>query len=68
MFPIWFISLFACKALFVVMDMFGAQFLIKHADTIASTTSLRLFQALMGCCVWIPYMRLSNRVKATFVR
>jgi Protein of unknown function (DUF2569) len=67
-FPRWFIVLIAFNALFVVGDIIGVQF-VRTSSPNASVRHLQsLMSVLVGCGIWIPYMLLSRRVKATFVR
>jgi hypothetical protein len=67
-FPRWFITLLAVNALLVVGDAIGVQFL--KTVSAATTTNLvgSIAQSFIGCCIWIPYMLTSLRVKTTFTR
>jgi Protein of unknown function (DUF2569) len=67
-FPRWFIALLAVNALFVVADAIGVQFLKTMPPGTMASLSRNIAQSFIGCCIWIPYMLKSLRVKTTFVR
>ena len=69
-FPLWFIIMLSINTVFVVADQFAASSLVRLAHTHATDMANQqaLVQGFIGCCIWIPYMRISRRVKATFTR
>jgi transglutaminase-like putative cysteine protease/mannose/fructose/N-acetylgalactosamine-specific phosphotransferase system component IIC len=68
-FPRWFIVTIAFNAIFAVADAIAVQGFLKMSTP---QTRLIMVRALMGavvsCSIWIPYMCVSRRVKATFVK
>jgi len=63
-FPRWFIVAMVAGLIVTVVDH-AAVLLVGIQSTKGDTTIIR---ALVGCAIWIPYMMVSRRVKATFVR
>ena len=68
-FPQWFIIMLAGSATIVIVDHIAVQsFLdIPFSRTESVKHTQQVFNVIVGCCVWIPYMCVSRRVKATFV-
>lgn len=72
-FPRWYIVWTAAAAVFVVLDLFAGYAAFHDAYEASGTpffgsdTLRALAGALVGVCVWIPYMTNSVRVKSTFV-
>ena len=67
-FPRWFIALMVFDALFVAGDMVGIQFIKTSSPALTTKLFQNLTQVVIQCGIWIPYMCVSRRVKATFVR
>jgi len=72
-FPRWYIIWTVAAAVFVVLDLFVGYIAFHDAYEASGTpffssdTLRALAGALVGVCVWIPYMLNSVRVKNTFV-
>jgi len=72
-FPRWYIVWTSATAVFVVLDLFVGYAAFHEAYEASGTplfnreTLRALAGALVGVCVWIPYMVNSVRVKNTFV-
>ncbi|MDR3456229.1 MAG: DUF3857 domain-containing protein [Verrucomicrobiae bacterium] len=69
-FPKWFIILIVANAVFSMVDVAAVHGLIKSPPSAGASTSEQraFFQILIGLCIWIPYMCISKRVRATFTR
>src|ERR1700734_649551 len=68
-FPHWFIIALAFNMFFAVADAIIVQGFLKMSTPQTRMIMVKaLMGAIVGCSIWIPYMCISRRVKATFVR
>jgi transglutaminase-like putative cysteine protease len=69
-FPRWFIIMLAANAFIVISDIIALQTFIHTPVTPADSAKhvQSVFHVVIGSCIWIPYMCVSLRIKATFVR
>lgn len=66
-FPSYFIAYFIGMIIFILLDaMVGG--MITEEAVFDSATISELFKTGIYAVVWIPYMKISQRVKETFVR
>ena len=67
-FPIWYIVALSANLVYVLMDGLGTAGIKTPTPDTTVTINTMIFAGLIGCGIWIPYMLLSRRVKATFTR
>ncbi|WP_395373417.1 DUF2569 domain-containing protein [Marinicella sp. W31] len=67
LFPRVFIVLTLATAIFIPLDAWVASFVITDEPMFDPETLKQFSRSLIGVFVWIPYMLVSERVKATFV-
>jgi len=65
-FPGYFILYLVTNLLVLLIDTFAANALFPSVHLTAAYTSIA--RTLLAALIWIPYMLVSRRVKATFVR
>lgn len=68
LFPRAFIGVLLFNAIFIVGDFIGVQFLHTSSEKTTAILARNFTQVVIGCSIWIPYMCISRRVKATFLR
>ncbi len=67
-FPAWYVGLLFFGLAFVVLDAFAIKIVLPD-EPIFDRDTVRSIGRLLGVIViWVPYIRLSRRVKITFVR
>src|SRR5262245_45842957 len=52
---------------FILLDAWLGSFVITDEPMIDPTTAVELTRSVIGIAIWVPYMRLSKRVRNTFV-
>jgi hypothetical protein len=69
-FPQWFIIMLAANGAIVIADFIAGHFLIHTPVSPADSAKhlQQIFNVLLGAGIWIPYMCVSRRVRATFLR
>lgn len=67
-FPLWYIGILLFTLLFLVIDPLTIKSILPDKDVYTSDTTDEIIRALVVALIWIPYIRISKRVKATFVK
>lgn len=66
-FPKWYIGILTFSLTFILLDAFVISAVLPGKPVFDVETSKEFFRALVVTLIWIPYMLISKRVKATFV-
>jgi len=67
-FPKWYISILLCTLAFILMDAFSIKAVMPSEPVFDPDTIKTLSQTLISIIIWVPYMLVSKRVKATFIK
>ncbi|MCP9495012.1 MAG: DUF2569 domain-containing protein [Pyrinomonadaceae bacterium MAG19_C2-C3] len=66
-FPKWYIGIACFSLVFVIIDAFAMKLVMPDEPIFDSDTIKELLRSLFAVIIWVPYMLVSKRVKATFV-
>jgi hypothetical protein len=66
-FPKWYIGLAVFSLIFIIADAFSIKLVMPSEPVFDPDTIQELIRSLYMVVVWVPYMLISKRVKATFV-
>jgi hypothetical protein len=66
-FPKLYISIIAGSFILIIVDALIGEFIAPDEEIFDADTMKELGRSIIGVVVWIPYMLVSKRVKATFV-
>jgi len=66
-FPKWYIGLAVFSLVFIIADAFAIKLVMPSEPVFDPDTIKELMRSLFMVVVWVPYMLISKRVKATFV-
>lgn len=67
-FPFWYVAFQVTNLTLVVVDNLGCAFIPSVAASACMNTGATTVGAIFGGTIWIAYMLISRRVKATFVK
>lgn len=67
-FPKWYIGILLFTLTFIFMDAFAVKVVAPNEPMFDDATVSEIIRMLLPCLIWIPYMLISERVKATFIR
>jgi hypothetical protein len=66
-FPKWYVGLAVFSLIFIIADAFAIKLVMPSEPVFDPDTIKELMRSLFMVVVWVPYMLISKRVKATFV-
>ena len=66
-FPTWLIGVMVFSVVFILLDSIVVAIALPSAPVFDGETKRELFRAVIAAVVWIPYLLISKRVKATFI-
>ena len=67
LFPKVYIAIVAISLVFIPLDALLATFVLPDEPMFDPDTTKDFARALISALIWVPYMLISKRVKATFV-
>ncbi|OPA87378.1 hypothetical protein BFW88_18805 [Pseudomonas fluorescens] len=68
LFPRLYIAALVAWAVFVPLDAWVSSFVLVNEPIFDYDTTKEMIRVLIGVFVWVPYILVSKRVKATFVK
>jgi len=66
-FPRWYIAVLLFTLVFVVVDALATKAVIPNEPVFDPDTIKEFARSLVATLIWVPYMLVSKRVRATFV-
>lgn len=68
LFPKWYISILLFNVAFILIDTLAIQLVFPDEPAFDAETTKEIVRSLIAALIWVPYMLMSKRVKATFVK
>jgi hypothetical protein len=67
-FPKWYISILIFTLIFILIDGLAIKSVLPNEPVFNPDTTKKFARTLIVTLIWVPYMLVSKRVKATFVK
>jgi hypothetical protein len=67
-FPKWFIGVLLFTLVFIIVDALAVKVVFPNEPMFDTQGSVELGRLLVYISIWVPYMLVSKRVKATFIK
>lgn len=67
-FPFWFIAAHVATVFIIVIDTMAVHYILPEMPRFDPETLQKFLRPIVALSIWAPYMLMSKRVKATFVR
>jgi branched-subunit amino acid transport protein len=67
-FPKWYIGMLLFTLAFILIDALAIKSVLPNEPVFDAQTTKELGRSLIVTLIWVPYMLVSKRVKATFVK
>lgn len=67
-FPRWYIGMLLFTLVFILIDALAIKSVLPNEPVFDAETVKELGRSLIATLIWVPYMLISKRVKATFVK
>lgn len=68
LFPKWYIGIVLFTPAFIFVDALATKSVLPNEPIFDADTAKELGRSLFASLIWVPYMLISERVKATFVK
>ncbi|MGF1863647.1 DUF2569 domain-containing protein, partial [Photobacterium profundum] len=67
-FPKWYISIMVFTLLFIFLDALAMNAVLPNEPVFDPETIQEFVRQLIATIIWVPYMLVSKRVQATFIK
>jgi len=64
----WYLAILFGGLAFIALDAYAVSLIVPDVDVFDDEMKTMIFRGLIQAVIWGPYMLLSKRVKATFVK